>query len=205
MAWWDHEELKSPNARSDRYKVNFPEGYSKREVEEAQQNLDSDRANEASKKSSTISDTKDNLTPPGWPRPRFGVWPVPWVSPKNDLSKLDPDRLDEIRTNFICQVCGQGHKPDDTIYMICNGAMEGTDTNVDLKEKVVLSMDQSILHKHCCQMSITLCPRLKRLKAEGHMIIVSALHKYIDVWDNNSGDDQVGVQGKYATLVGDKL
>lgn len=27
MAWWDHEELKSPEDRSDRYKAAFPEEY----------------------------------------------------------------------------------------------------------------------------------------------------------------------------------
>lgn len=40
MAWWDHEELKSSDMRSDRYKVSFPSGYSPAEVAEAQRRLD---------------------------------------------------------------------------------------------------------------------------------------------------------------------
>lgn len=39
MAWWDHEELKAPENRSDRYKVTFPEEFSSREVAEAQARL----------------------------------------------------------------------------------------------------------------------------------------------------------------------
>jgi hypothetical protein len=32
MAWWDHEELKSPADRSDRYKLTFPDEYSAEEI-----------------------------------------------------------------------------------------------------------------------------------------------------------------------------
>lgn len=36
MAWWDHEELKSPADRSDRYIVSFPDEYTAEEVAAAQ-------------------------------------------------------------------------------------------------------------------------------------------------------------------------
>lgn len=39
MAWWDHEELKPLSARSDRYKVAFPDYYTKSEVDEAKGRL----------------------------------------------------------------------------------------------------------------------------------------------------------------------
>lgn len=39
MAWWDHEDLKDPRYKSDRYKVTFPEGYTDREVIEARERL----------------------------------------------------------------------------------------------------------------------------------------------------------------------
>lgn len=35
MAWWDHEELKDPKYRSDRYKLAFPTGYTQQELDEA--------------------------------------------------------------------------------------------------------------------------------------------------------------------------
>lgn len=35
MAWWDHEELKDPKYRSDRYKLAFPTGYTQEEIDEA--------------------------------------------------------------------------------------------------------------------------------------------------------------------------
>jgi hypothetical protein len=35
MAWWDHEDLKSPENKSDRYKLAFPEHYSSAELKEA--------------------------------------------------------------------------------------------------------------------------------------------------------------------------
>lgn len=40
MAWWDHEELKSPEMRSDRYITAFPSGYSPEQVAAAQRRLD---------------------------------------------------------------------------------------------------------------------------------------------------------------------
>lgn len=40
MAWWDHEELKDPTCRSDRYIVSFPDEYTKDEVAAAQRRLD---------------------------------------------------------------------------------------------------------------------------------------------------------------------
>lgn len=39
MAWWDHEELKPVELRSDKYKVAFPEFYTKEEVEQAKQRI----------------------------------------------------------------------------------------------------------------------------------------------------------------------
>lgn len=40
MPWWDHEELKEPAARSDRYKVHFPEEYPPEVVQAAQARLE---------------------------------------------------------------------------------------------------------------------------------------------------------------------
>ena len=44
MAWWDHEELKDPKHRSDRYIVSFPDEYTKDEVASAQRRLDKQKA-----------------------------------------------------------------------------------------------------------------------------------------------------------------
>lgn len=48
MAWWDHEELKAPKDRSDRYKVEFPSGYTTGEVVAAQMRLDASGHHSAS-------------------------------------------------------------------------------------------------------------------------------------------------------------
>lgn len=40
MPWWDEEEKKDKRNRSDRYKVAFPDEYTKEEVRDAQQRLD---------------------------------------------------------------------------------------------------------------------------------------------------------------------
>lgn len=45
MAWWDSEELKEPRYRSDRYKVAFPDQYTKQEVLDAQQRIEQQEAN----------------------------------------------------------------------------------------------------------------------------------------------------------------
>lgn len=35
MAWWDYEDLKSPEYKSARYKLAFPKGYTQKELDEA--------------------------------------------------------------------------------------------------------------------------------------------------------------------------
>lgn len=44
MAWWDHEELKEPRFRSDRYITSFPSEYTEAEVKAAQRRLDQQEA-----------------------------------------------------------------------------------------------------------------------------------------------------------------
>lgn len=43
MAWWDHEDLKSPKDKSDRYKVTFPEEYTPKEVKEALERIQKEK------------------------------------------------------------------------------------------------------------------------------------------------------------------
>lgn len=40
MAWWDHEDLKAPQNKSAKYKLAFPEGYSKEELDEARREVE---------------------------------------------------------------------------------------------------------------------------------------------------------------------
>lgn len=49
MAWWDHEELKSPEHRSDNYKLAFPDEYTAQEVQDAR-----DRVNGVKKSNQNI-------------------------------------------------------------------------------------------------------------------------------------------------------
>jgi len=58
MAWWDHEELKDPRNRSDRYIVNFPNEYTEKEVEAAQKRLNKESSGEIAK---TTKKPKENL------------------------------------------------------------------------------------------------------------------------------------------------
>lgn len=59
MAWWDHEELKPTQYRSDKYKVNFPDEYTQKEVRDAQRNLDDENTSQRNTRVRTmIEDAK---------------------------------------------------------------------------------------------------------------------------------------------------
>lgn len=62
MAWWDHEELKAPDDRSDKYKTTFPSEYTKEEeeVDAAYARLHKESAmSEGEKKRTRLSDVVD--------------------------------------------------------------------------------------------------------------------------------------------------
>jgi RecA/RadA recombinase len=63
MAWWDHEELKSPKDRSARYIVNFPQGYTKKEIEAAKKEYEQDKLDRIHKLNNSDREISVNKKP----------------------------------------------------------------------------------------------------------------------------------------------
>jgi len=112
-----------------------------------------------------------SLTDPGWPRPIIGGYPISWVSPASDLSKTNSARHTQVLTEKICQVCGEGHEFEDTVYLVIND--EQSVAGEDITDKWAMAVDDGILHERCLRLAAGRCPRLKRLRSEVRLVIVS--------------------------------
>jgi hypothetical protein len=144
----------------------------------------------------------EDFTVAGWPRPIVGGWPIPWVSPSSDLSQMGPDRLDRVKREFLCQVCGEGHVAGATAHLLCRADGQDTRHDADLSTKVVLAMDHAALHERCARLSIGRCPRLRRLRDAGDLIVVVAPADALELFVVD-GDEQIGVQGVAARILSD--
>lgn len=108
MAWWDHEELKAPADRSDRYKKAFPEEYEDMQTNRRPWQMHVDRSLEEQQKMAGAKRQRD-------PKERFFIF----VTDENDYAVEDykdeehPDlvtaleRIGEIEDEMI----GEGNKP----------------------------------------------------------------------------------------------
>lgn len=147
--------------------------------------------------------TTTALTDAGWPRPVIDGWPIPWVSPPEDLSFTDGDRLLAVIAGKLCQVCGLGHQPGDRIIVYVSADNEGTGRDVDLADQTVFAMDNAILHDRCARLALARCPALREMKRNGALIVLSAPAESLFVGDaNGKGDDHLAVPGAAATIEG---
>lgn len=131
-----------------------------------------------------MSDRPDDeltWTKRGWPRPIVGGWPIPWVSPVEELKRTHPDRMNEVVDRAICQVCGETHYPDDYVYFFVN--LENGPEPDDWTDKVVEEMDQGILHERCMKLATGRCPALRSLQAEGKLVMYRARWSSVMVYE----------------------
>src|SRR3990167_4671270 len=92
------------------------------------------------------------LTEAGWPRPIVDGWPIPWVSPPNDLSTMDPDREAICASGKICAVCGEPNNSESYILVKSKSAPK------NLSRIRVEAMDNGILHRKCLLLALERCP-----------------------------------------------
>lgn len=131
------------------------------------------------------------LTKAGWPRPIVDGWPIPWVSPSDDLSTMNSPRADACASGAICAVCGEGYSEGEPAYAV----VMADATPADLTTVKVRPMDNAVMHQRCALLALKHCPRLIRLRKEGSLQLVKTA--------GNSGSVEIDEEGGvYGTLDG---
>lgn len=131
------------------------------------------------------------MTDRGWPRPRNAQGlPVPWVSPSNDLAKLEPSRRWAAILGRLCQVCGEGHEDHHQVICLINQKPPK-----NLKGKVGMAQSDAMLHERCAKLSLGRCPGLGGLLTgdELYVVAIHARHLYL------TPDDQTSTEGDGGT------
>lgn len=136
------------------------------------------------------------LTSAGWPRPRVDGWPVPWVSPADNLANMDPARYDACASGAICAVCGGDYPPGArgiALVLLDRAAGSPTPTvGSDLAGGDVLPMDNAVMHHRCVRLALAWCPELKRVLAAGELIAVDvpANSATVEVTDEDAAEGE---------------
>ncbi len=139
------------------------------------------------------------MTERGWPRPHIGGWPVPWVSPAEDLSTFDLDRLAEVRDKLLCQVCGEGHGPDDTTYLLVK---DDDAPDVDISGKIAVTINDAVMHERCLRLAAGRCPQLGRLRATGKLRVIACPISAVAVYDiDDEEDPRLAADGADCTVL----
>lgn len=138
------------------------------------------------------------LTSAGWPRPIVDGWPVPWVSPSEELAVMDSGREAAAASGSICAVCGGDYLDDVKAYSVVRKSI-----GVDLSAVEVQPMDNGIMHKRCLQLALAKCPRLRELSAEDSIEVVSVPGNStrIEIVD---GKHMARIDGKLCRIVTDQ-
>lgn len=106
------------------------------------------------------------MTDAGWPRPIVGGWPIPWVSPADNLSTMDSEREAICSAGKICAVCGEANGA--TAYIL----IRAKNQPADLSSVRAQAMDNGVLHRKCLMLALKHCPELLRLQKRGLLQIV---------------------------------
>ena len=111
------------------------------------------------------------LTPAGWPRPRVDGWPIPWVSPPDNLAIMDSARHQAGCTGAVCAVCGEGYPGPVDAYILINTSETGLPPE-DRSGTELTAMDNAVMHERCVRLALAWCPTLKALVEAGHLVVV---------------------------------
>ena len=115
----------------------------------------------------------------GWPRPIIGGWPIPWVTPAENLKQTDPDRMTEVVDYALCQVCGLGHNPMSFVYFFVN--LEVGPIPDSLEDKMVQAMDNAVLHERCMKLATGRCPALRDLIERSKLVMYRSRWKNVKI------------------------
>lgn len=139
------------------------------------------------------------LTKAGWPRPIVDGWPIPWVSPSEDLSEMHLARSAACASGAICAVCGEGYAEDEEAYALVTGT--DAERPVDMSSVEVRAMDNGILHKRCALLAMTACPKLKSMIEEGRLTVVATKGNIARLFIEDDGSIKSRIDGADCRVV----
>lgn len=108
------------------------------------------------------------LTRAGWPRPVIGGWPIPWVSPAENLAEMQGARLLAAASGAICAVCGCDYAEDEVAFAL----VKESELPESPDGMEVQAMDGAIMHERCLRLAVGRCPRLRALRDAGELQLV---------------------------------
>lgn len=126
-------------------------------------------------------DDGGGLTDAGWPRERVDGWPIPWISPRRQLSQTDESRLQACASGAVCAVCGLGYQADETALAITrppdNMNLQPGDvvTPAEGAEFGITPIDNGVLHRHCARLALIYCPKLNELLEDDELIVLEVV------------------------------
>lgn len=121
-------------------------------------------------------DSTYTLTAAGWPRPRSGGLPVPWVAPAEALGEMNEGRRLATVGGAICNVCGEGFPALGDAFGFTAFTFDGVDqetlplefgTSVAELPEInpqdhVEFLDGAVMHWRCARLAATLCPHIAK-------------------------------------------
>lgn len=127
----------------------------------------------------------DELTAAGWPRPRHGGWPIPWISPREELAQTDLNRLQACGTGAVCAVCGEGYQADEKAYAVTRPPDDVTlepgdiitpaEQAADGEPGLITAIDNGVLHRRCARLALVWCPKLRELLEDGELVVLEVV------------------------------
>lgn len=134
------------------------------------------------------------LTESGWPRPRHEGWPVPWISPRDNLSTTDLNRLQACGTGSVCAVCGEGYQEDEKALLLVNTPvgpnggrfLPGDVIAPDGDGGIITGIDNGVMHVRCARLALAYCPKLRQLLEDDDIVCIevvahSATPAFLDI------------------------
>lgn len=118
------------------------------------------------------------LSDSGWPRPSTGRYPIPWVSPVENLGEVNEGRRLSSIGGGVCQVCGEGYAYGDFAYGFTTLTEDGERrefqevqievgqylTEVLPPATVILFLDGALMHHRCAKLTAAMCPHVRDRK-----------------------------------------
>lgn len=123
------------------------------------------------------------LTRAGWPRPIVDGWPIPWISPSDDLASMNGPRLVAAASGSVCAVCGGDYFDDEIAYAL----IKEIDVPESLEGVGVQAMDGAFMHERCLRLAAGRCPKLRSLREAGDLQLVRTKGNVADARIDDEG------------------
>jgi hypothetical protein len=122
------------------------------------------------------------LTEAGWPRPIIDGWPIPWVSPVENLGTTSGERILATKEDALCQVCGVAFEDDIEVVVFVTAESQAANAEVDLDDVLCRATDDAVMHPRCARLAAGRCPKLRSVQDEGRFMAfigpISAVQEY---------------------------